>query len=82
MKAFSAKLVPVVPYPDDGSFNPYPLFTIEARDTKTGKLLASTRNVAPTSTEMGCRNCHGGEWRGPGRGRIHGRHVLGRVGRA
>ncbi len=61
--AFSADLVPVVPYPDDGSFNPYPIFTVEAHDAETGRLLASTRMVAPTSTEMGCRNCHGGEWR-------------------
>jgi mono/diheme cytochrome c family protein len=61
--AFVADLVPVVPYPDDGSFNPYPLFTIEAVDKKTGKVLATTRIVAPTSTEMGCKNCHGGKWR-------------------
>jgi mono/diheme cytochrome c family protein len=60
---FEASLVPVVPYPDDGSFNPYPLFFVEARDSETGKLLARTQMVAPTSTEMGCRNCHGGDWR-------------------
>jgi hypothetical protein len=61
--AFAADLVPVTPYPDSGGFNPYPLFTIRARDEATGKVLAETRMVAPTSTEMGCRNCHGGEWR-------------------
>jgi mono/diheme cytochrome c family protein len=61
-RAFSTSLIPVVPYQDDG-FNPYPLFTVEARDTTTGELLARTRMVAPTSTEMGCRNCHGGAWR-------------------
>ncbi len=63
LKAFEATLVPVVPYPDDGSFNPYPLYTVEAVDKKTGKILATGRFVAPTSTEMGCKNCHGGEWR-------------------
>ncbi|MBG0777967.1 MAG: cytochrome ubiquinol oxidase subunit I [Desulfovibrionaceae bacterium] len=61
--AFEASLVPVVPYPDSGGFNPYPLFTITARDAASGKVLATTRMVAPTSTEMGCKNCHGGEWR-------------------
>ncbi|NCC25643.1 MAG: cytochrome C [Deltaproteobacteria bacterium] len=63
LEAFEASLVPVTPYPADGSFNPYPLFTITARDASTGKVLAQTRMVAPTSTEMGCKNCHGGQWR-------------------
>ncbi|MFH1215077.1 MAG: cytochrome ubiquinol oxidase subunit I [Pseudomonadota bacterium] len=64
---YIADLIPVVPYPDGGGFMPYPLFTIEARDNDTGELLAATKVVAPTSTEMGCRNCHGGEWRVDGR---------------
>lgn len=61
--AFVAPLVPVVPYMDDGSFNPYPIFTITAKDEDTGAVLATTKMVAPTSTEMGCKNCHGGGWR-------------------
>ncbi len=61
--SFIAETIPVVPYPDDGSFLPYPIFTIEARDTATGEVLASTQAVTPVSTEMGCRNCHGGGWR-------------------
>ena len=60
--AFVAELIPVVPYPDGGGFDPYPLFTLEAHDVQTGALLARTRMVAPTSSEMGCKNCHGGEW--------------------
>ena len=60
---FEAALIPVEPYPKGGGFNPYPLFTIEAKDKETGKVLAATSVVAPTSTEMGCSNCHGGEWR-------------------
>jgi hypothetical protein len=60
--SFHAKMIPVVPYPDNGPFNPYPLFTVEAKDVETGDILASTKVVAPTSTEMGCRNCHGGGW--------------------
>jgi mono/diheme cytochrome c family protein len=63
LRAFEASLVPVVPYPKDGSFNPYPLYTVEAVDEDSGEVLAKTRFVAPTSTEMGCKNCHGGEWR-------------------
>jgi mono/diheme cytochrome c family protein len=55
--------IPVVPYNDDGSYNPYPLFTVEATDTVTGEVLVRTQVVAPVSTGMGCRNCHGGGWR-------------------
>ncbi|MFC1887141.1 cytochrome C, partial [Thermodesulfobacteriota bacterium] len=64
--AFFADFIPVVPYPDDGVFNPYPLFTITARDGESGNILAQTRAVAPVSTEMGCKNCHGGEFRTKG----------------
>lgn len=60
---FVADRIPVVPYSDDKTFNPYPLFTIEAIDKNSGKILARTRVVAPVSTEMGCKNCHGGKWR-------------------
>ncbi|MBK7047294.1 MAG: cytochrome C [bacterium] len=59
---FTAAAVPVVPY-RNGRYHPYPLFTIEARDAATGEVLARTRMVAPTSTEMGCGRCHGGGWR-------------------
>jgi len=61
--SYVAHLIPVVPYRDDGEYNPYPLFDIEAIDESTGKTIAKTRVVAPTSTEMGCRNCHHGGWR-------------------
>lgn len=59
---FAAHLIPVVPYMDDGTYNPYPVFTIRAFDESTGEMLARTKAVAPTSTEMGCRNCHEGGW--------------------
>ncbi|MBW2094580.1 MAG: cytochrome C [Deltaproteobacteria bacterium] len=61
--AFIAEGIPVAPYKDDGSYNPYPVFTVAAKDPETGKVLATTRVVAPVSTEMGCRNCHEGGWR-------------------
>ncbi len=60
---FAAHFIPVVPYRDNGTYNPYPIFTITARDEITGDTLAVTKAVAPTSTEMGCRNCHEGGWR-------------------
>ena len=61
--SFIAPWIPAVPYRDDNTYNPYPLFTVEAKDKESGNILASTKVVAPTSTEMGCRNCHGGSWR-------------------
>ena len=65
-RTFMADGIPVLPYTDGGEINPYPVFTIEARDTASGRLLASTKVVAPVSTEIGCRNCHGGTWRKDG----------------
>ena len=62
-RAFTAPFVPVVPYQEGEGFNPYPIFTITAKDQATGEILATTKTVAPTSTEMGCKNCHGGGWR-------------------
>ncbi|WP_419786381.1 cytochrome ubiquinol oxidase subunit I [Pseudodesulfovibrio sp.] len=59
---FEAALIPVKPYPERGGYNPYPIFTVQAHD-ENGKLLAETRTVAPTATEMGCKNCHGGPWK-------------------
>lgn len=63
---FVADGIPVLPYMDDGTINPYPVFTIEAKDAASGKVLASTKVVAPISTEIGCKNCHGGTWRHEG----------------
>ncbi|MDY6791866.1 MAG: cytochrome ubiquinol oxidase subunit I [Thermodesulfobacteriota bacterium] len=62
-QVFVADGIPVVPYSADNRYNPYPLFTIEAMDQNSGKRLARTRVVASVSTEMGCKNCHGGKWR-------------------
>jgi hypothetical protein len=66
--SFIAAGIPVVPYNDNNSVNPFPIFTIEARDAKSGALLATTQTVAPVSAEIGCRNCHGGGWRKNGAG--------------
>ncbi|MEJ2545673.1 MAG: multiheme c-type cytochrome [Calditrichaceae bacterium] len=61
--SFMAAGIPVVPYSDDGTYLPYPLFTVKAVDDESGDVLIETKVVAPTSTEMGCRNCHEGGWR-------------------
>lgn len=65
MRVYSASMAPTAPYPDQGGYDPYPLFTVEARDSASGQLLASTRVVGPASTEMGCKNCHAGGWKAP-----------------
>jgi hypothetical protein len=61
--SFIAGGIPVVPYNDDGSYNPFPILNVEARDKSSGSLLVATKVVAPVSAEIGCRNCHGGGWR-------------------
>lgn len=66
---FMAGGIPLVPYSDDGSVNPYPVFRVTARD-KGGRELISTKVVAAVSAEAGCRTCHGGPWRVDGRSGI------------
>jgi len=65
LRAWVASMAPVAPYAEDGSVLPYPLLHVQAKDAETGELLAETQIVAPASTEMGCKNCHGGDWRMP-----------------
>ncbi|MBN1549972.1 cytochrome ubiquinol oxidase subunit I [bacterium] len=59
---FLADKIPVVPYNDVFAFNPYPIFVITATDNASESILARTKTVAPVSTEMGCKTCHGGSW--------------------
>ncbi len=61
--AYVAENVPAAPYSDEGSFNPYPLFTITASPAESIADPVSTRIAVLISTEMGCKNCHGGGWR-------------------
>lgn len=60
---FAAELFPILPYRQDQEYNPFPLFTIKAIDKTSGEILIETKAIAPVSTEIGCRNCHGGGWR-------------------
>jgi len=70
LMAFSAINLPLAPYNEDKSFNPYPFFTIEARESESGETVARTVLAAPVSTEMGCKNCHGGGWQVGGKAGI------------
>ncbi len=59
---FTAEAIPVTPYHSDKkTYNPYPYLNLTAKD-KDGNIVAQTKVVTPTSTEMGCRRCHGGGW--------------------
>ena len=58
---YQARQIPLVPYCEDSTFNAYPLVTVQAREKTSGRVLATTRLVAPVSTETGCYRCHGGE---------------------
>ncbi len=40
---YAAHLIPVVPYMDNKTYNPYPVFTITAKDESTGEVLAVTQ---------------------------------------
>jgi len=53
-----AEGIPITPYDDDGTWNPYGTAIIAVRDG-AGTLLQTANVVAPVSTEMLCSNCHG-----------------------
>lgn len=68
-RLFTSGPIPLMPYTSDGSFIPYPLVEVRAVD-KDGNLLAGTIVTLPVSTELGCKNCHTGEWKSDGRAGI------------
>ena len=49
--------IPLTPYNDDGSFNPYSFVKVVAKDLN-GEVLATTQTVLPVSDEMDCAKCH------------------------
>jgi len=55
---FVATGIPVTPYDDDGTWDPYGAANITVKDS-TGTVVQTASVVAPTSTEMDCKNCHG-----------------------
>jgi hypothetical protein len=57
---FKIEGVPMVPYLDSAPTveYPYQIAHLTVKDANTGQVLAETRPVAPSSTEMHCENCH------------------------
>ena len=55
---FIATGIPVTPYDDDGTWDPYGAANITVTDINN-TVLQTASVVAPVSTEMDCKNCHG-----------------------
>ena len=55
---FVAEGIPITPYDDDGTWNPYGAADITVKDS-TGAVVQTASVVSPVSTEMDCKNCHG-----------------------
>ncbi len=56
---YMATGIPVTPYDDDGTCDPYGTAVITVTDTATGAVLQTAEVVVPVSTELNCSNCHG-----------------------
>ncbi len=50
--------IPVTPYDDDGTWDPYGQATLTVKNS-SGTVVATQNVVVPVSTEMTCSNCHG-----------------------
>ncbi|WP_425807324.1 carboxypeptidase regulatory-like domain-containing protein [Desulfitobacterium sp. Sab5] len=57
-KGFVAEGIPITPYDDDGTWDPYGTANITVTDSNNN-VLQTASVVAPVSTEMNCNNCHG-----------------------
>jgi len=55
---FTAQGIPMTSVDDKGRLNSYPLIRVQAVDTGSGQVLATTDAVVPVSTEVDCRDCH------------------------
>jgi carboxypeptidase family protein len=55
---FVAQGIPITPYDDDGTWDPYGTAVLTVKDSY-GNVLQTANVVAPVSTEMMCSNCHG-----------------------
>lgn len=55
---FTAQGIPITSVDDQGRLNSYPLMRVQAVDTASGQVLATTDAVVPVSTEVDCRDCH------------------------
>ena len=52
--------VPVTPVDDSGTWNPYQVMEVTARDG-SGEIVAQTRTTVPVSDEIHCDSCHGND---------------------
>lgn len=76
---FQVDGIPVVPVKDDGTWAPYQLIELTAKDG-AGKVLAKGIATLPTSNEIRCSKCHGqqafddilGKHKGQGPGKLGG----------
>jgi hypothetical protein len=57
-KSWEAVGIPITPYDDDGTWDPYGTAVITVGNS-SGTTLQTANVVAPVSTEMMCSNCHG-----------------------
>ncbi len=55
---YEAVGIPITPYDDDGTWDPYGTAVITVKNG-SGQVLQTVSVVAPVSTEMLCSNCHG-----------------------
>ena len=55
---FVAVGIPITPYDDDGTWDPYGAANITVTDSSSGATLQTASVIAPVSTEMMCVNCH------------------------
>jgi hypothetical protein len=55
---YVATAIPVSPYDDDGTWDPFGTALITVKDL-SGNVLQTANVVAPVSTEIACANCHG-----------------------
>jgi len=55
---FVATGIPITPFDDDGTWDPYGAADITVKDNN-GNVLQTASVVAPVSTELNCQNCHG-----------------------
>jgi hypothetical protein len=56
-KWYEAPGIPVTPIDDAGTFKPFPMVKVTAKNG-SGQVIATTSAVLPVSTEMNCQVCH------------------------
>lgn len=61
--AYRTPALAVSPYSGENGYNPYPQFAVTAVAREDRQILARTVVTAPLSTELGCKNCHRGDWK-------------------